>query len=70
MKHALPDDFINVSSEPTEPLWVRRSAVDAVGIHPKGSLVVLHSGSQLVAKGTHPNEAVQLVVMGHDDPEG
>jgi len=60
-------DFINISSVDTEPLWVDRHRVEAIGVHGKGSLVVMQSGAQLVAKGTHPNELVQLVVEGNDD---
>ena len=69
MKHAPPGDFVNVSGLDAEPLWVRRSAVDAIGVRGENdSLVVLGNGTQLVAKRTHPNELIGLV-LGVDDAE-
>lgn len=59
----MPQDFVNISGKEDEPLWVRRGAVDAIGVRGKeDSLVVLSNGTQLVAKGTHPNEVIGLVV--------
>lgn len=68
MKHAPQTDYVNVSSVSDEPLWVERRRVLAIGVHGKGSLVVMEGGVQLVAKGTHPNEAVQIV-SGVDSAE-
>lgn len=58
-----PSDMINVSGVEDQPLWVERSEVAAIGMRgPNDTLIVLrHSGTQLVAKGIHPNEVVQLV---------
>lgn len=71
--------LINVSGKDTEPLWVDPYEVAAVGLRGEdSSLIVLKgSGTQLVAKGTHPNEVAQAVCgvpsIGRGesaDPEG
>ena len=63
--------FVNISGVEDEPLWVDPGWVAAVGMRgPEDTLIVLQSGTQLVAKGMHPNEVVQLLAEGNDDPEG
>jgi hypothetical protein len=70
MKHGMPDDFVNISGVSDEPLWVRRGAVDAIGVRGReDSLVVLSNGMQLIAKSTHPNEVIGLVMGVDSDPE-
>lgn len=55
--------LINVSGVSDEPLWVVPEEVAAIGMRGKDdTLVVLKgSGTQLVAKGMHPNEVAQAV---------
>lgn len=68
---ASPVEMINVSGIDTEPLWVNAWEVAAIGARGKeDSLIVLKSGTQLVAKSIHPNELVGLVVGVDADHEG
>jgi len=55
--------MVNVSGRADEPLWVQANEVAAVGVRGKDDsmLVLRGSGMQLIAKGTHPNEVVQLL---------
>lgn len=62
MKHASSVDLVNISGVDDEPLWVATNEIAAIGVRGKdASLVVLRGGTQLVAKGMHPNEIIGLL---------
>jgi hypothetical protein len=62
MKHAAQPDLVNISGVDDEPLWVATNEIAAIGVRGKeDSMIVLRGGTQLVAKGMHPNEIIGLV---------